>query len=285
MKVKSYMNPSKILPPRTNPFAHWSRHIIEAMSLPFALFISVPLLILVSSVPISQILGQIGAPEVIQAIMISLKTTSISLILTIAFGTPLAYLMAKHQFPLKRVLDAIIDLPTVLPPLVAGVALLLTFGRNGFIGSWLARIGINVAFTQAAVVMAQLFIATPFYIRAASLGFSTIDPELEQACQLDGANRWQTFIHLTFPLSRQALISGGVMSWARSLGEFGATIMFAGNYPGRTQTMPLAVYLGFEMDIHQALTLSVILVGLSFLSLLAIKWILFQPIQVLTSSK
>ena len=160
-----------------------------------------------------------------------------------------------------------IDLPTVLPPSVAGVALLLMLGRRGLFGPLLESAGIQLSFTQAALVIAQVFISAPFYVRAAAVGFASVDGELEQAAQLDGASRWQILRYIIFPLSRMALLSGSVISWSRALGEFGATIIFAGNFPGRTQTMPMAIYLGFELDMDLAITLSVILVAVSFVSL------------------
>jgi len=135
-------------------------------------------------------------------------------------------------------------------------------------------LGINIPFTMAAVVMAQTFIAAPLYIKAAAIGFSAIDPELRQAAALDGANRWQIFRYVVLPLSWMALVSGSVMTWARALGEFGATIIFAGNFPGRTQTMPLAIYIGFELDLNVALTLATILICFSFLTLVIVKGIL-----------
>jgi molybdate transport system permease protein len=147
----------------------------------------------------------------------------------------------------------------------------MTLGRRGLIGGWLDGLGIELAFSTAAVAIAQMFVAAPFYVRAASIGFAGIDAEIEEAAQLDGANRWQMLRDVILPLSRYSLLSGGMMSWARALGEFGATIIFAGNFPGRTQTMPLAIYIGFEKDLNSALTLSVILVGVSFVSLLLIK--------------
>ncbi len=206
-----------------------------------------------------------------QAIGISLRTTLTSLGLILLLGTPLAYLMGRQQFRYKKMVDTLIDLPTVLPPSVAGVALLITFGRRGLIGGWLDGIGIEVAFSMTAVVIAQIFIAAPFYVRSASLGFAGVQSEIVQAAQLDGASRLQVFQFIILPLSRFALFSGAMMSWARALGEFGATIIFAGNFPGRTQTMPTAIYLGFERDIESALTLAAILIVISFLSLLIIK--------------
>jgi molybdate transport system permease protein len=172
------------------------------------------------------------------------------------------------------VVETVLDLPLVLPPAVAGVALLMAFGRRGLVGGVLYDWGIQIAFTQTAVIMAQTFVAAPLYVRAAILGFGSVDEDLEQAAALDGANGRQIFQHVTIPLSWMALLSGSVMTWARALGEFGATIIFAGNYPSRTQTMPLAIYLGFELNLDVALTLSVILVGCSFLVLIVVKRIL-----------
>ena len=209
----------------------------------------------------------------LQAITISLRTTLISLAVTVLAGTPLAYLMGRNKFAFKRLVDTLIDLPTVLPPSVAGVALLLTLGRRGVIGGWLDVHGVHLAFTAAAVVLAQVFVSSPFFVRAAALAFSAVDDEIEQAAQLDGASRWQIFRFVILPLSRNALVSGSTMSWARALGEFGATIIFAGNFPGRTQTMPMAIYLGFEVNINLAITLAVILLTISFVSILVIKGI------------
>jgi molybdate transport system permease protein len=251
--------------------ARWAENIWRLSALPLVLLFLIPILMLFTRISPQTLLENIGQPVVLQAIGISLRTTLISLGFILLLGTPLAYLMGRHQFRFKKALDTLIDLPTVLPPAVAGVALLMTLGRRGIIGSWLNDIGIELAFTTAAVVLAQVFIGAPFYVRAATLGFAAIDVEIEQAAQLDGASRFQIFRFIILPLSRYALLSGGMMSWARALGEFGATIIFAGNFPGRTQTMPLAIYLGFERDLQSALTLAVILVVISFLSLLLIK--------------
>ena len=256
---------------QVQPPGRWVENIWRLSALPLVLLFLIPILMLFTRISPRALLENIGQPMVLQAIGISLRTTLISLGFTLLLGTPLAYLMGRHQFRFKKALDTLIDLPTVLPPAVAGVALLMTLGRKGIIGSWLNDIGIELAFTTAAVVLAQVFIGAPFYVRAATLGFAAIDVEIEQAAQLDGASRFQIFRFIILPLSRYALLSGGMMSWARALGEFGATIIFAGNFPGRTQTMPLAIYLGFERDLQSALTLAVILVVISFLSLLLIK--------------
>ncbi len=242
-----------------------------AFSLPLLLFLLLPLLALVWRGNPMQIVANLRNPTVGQAISLSLTTSSITTMISFLFGTPVAYAMARSTFRGKRLLDTLIDLPTVLPPAVAGVALLVAFGRRGIIGSLLAMVGINIAFTETAVILAQTFIAAPLFVKTAVTGFAGIPQELEQAAALDGANSWRTFRFITMPLSRRALLTGAVLTWARALGEFGATIIFAGNFPGRTQTMPLAIYIGFEIDLDIALTLSVILMGISFLVLIVIK--------------
>jgi molybdate transport system permease protein len=175
-------------------------------------------------------------------------------------------------------IETLLEIPMVLPPAVAGVALLMAFGRRGIVGSYLGEWGIEVAFSQTAVVLAQLFVAAPFYVKAAVVGLSKIDREVEQAAALDGAGPWTTFRHITLPLAWPALFGGAVMTWARALGEFGATIIFAGNFPGRTQTMPLAIYLGFELELNVALTLAIILLSSSFAVLIILKGFLRQRI-------
>ncbi len=177
-------------------------------------FLLVPILMLFSRITFQELLENLSSEVVIQAMVISFKTTMVSLGIILAAGTPLAYLMGRHNFRFKKALDTLIDLPTVLPPSVAGVALLMTLGRKGIIGGWLDGIGVPVAFTAAAVVLAQTFVAAPFYIRSATLGFAGIEMEIEQAAQLDGADRTQIFRYIVLPLSRFALISGAMMSWA-----------------------------------------------------------------------
>jgi len=245
-----------------------------ALSLPFIAFLFVPIAALLLRASPEQLIANLSKPQVLQAITLSLVTTFTATGITILFGTPVAYLLARRRFRLRRAIDALVDLPTVLPPSVAGVALLMAFGRRGLLGGLFASLGIDIAFTQTAVVLAQVFIAAPFYIRAASVGFAGVSIEQEQAAAIDGANGWQVFRFVTVPLAWSALLGGSLMSWARALGEFGATIIFAGNFPGRTQTMPLAIYIGFELDLDVALTLSVILVGCSFVVLTIVKGIL-----------
>lgn len=260
-------------PPATVPQTRLSR-LWRLTSLPMLLFLSLPILALILRIPPADLVENLRQPNVFQAIGLSLGTTVISTMIIILAGTPLAYSQARGQFRYSRLVDTLIDLPLVLPPAVAGVALLMTFGRRGIFGGVLDDLGLHIAFTPIAVIIVQVFIAAPFYIKSAALGFSNIDHELEQAAALDGASSTQIFRFLTIPLSWSALLGGSVMSWARALGEFGATIIFAGNFPGRTQTMPMAIYIGFELDLDIALTLSVILIMLSFLALFIAKFIL-----------
>ncbi len=258
-------------PRRHKPEAWW------ALSLPLLLFLLLPLLALLFYSSPAELAANLALPQVRQAIGLSLRTSSWATLAAVALGMPVAYLLARRQFYGRLLLDNLIDLPIVLPPAVAGLALLLVFGRRGWVGAPLAELGIRITFTELAVIMAQTFIAVSLFIRAASIGFAAVEPELEDAAAIDGANRWQSFWRITLPLSRRAVLTGVALAWARALGEFGATIIFAGNFPGRTQTMPLAIYLGFELDLDVAVTLSVILIGLSFAALLAIKLIFQRP--------
>ncbi|HVB96355.1 MAG TPA: ABC transporter permease [Chloroflexota bacterium] len=244
------------------------------LSLPLLLFLLVPLVVLVLSALPARVFADLRDPTVSQALSLSLVTTLLSTTITVIGGTPVAYLLARRRFAGRAVLDTLIDLPMVLPPAVAGIALLIAFGRRGFIGQYLDAVGIEVAFTEVAVVLAQIFVAGPLYVKSAIAGFSHVDQELERVAGLDGANSFQVFQSITLPLARTALISGAVMTWARALGEFGATIIFAGNFPGRTQTMPLAIYIGFEIRLDLAVTLAIILLAISFGVLFIVKGIL-----------
>jgi molybdate transport system permease protein len=201
------------------------------------------------------------------ALKLSLLTSLISVLISLLVGTPLAYILARWEFKGRSALELLIDLPVVLPPSVAGLALLIAFGRQGVFGSWLAVYGISLPFTTTAVVIAQTFVSAPLFVRSARIGFAGIDPQLEEAAHVEGATQWQMFSMVMFPLAGRALISGAILAWTRALGEFGATILFAGNLEGTTQTMPLAIYLGFERSIGVAIALSVVLVFVSVILL------------------
>ena len=216
-----------------------------------------------------------GMPEsstILTATLLSFASTFAVVCLAALFGTPLAYVLTRYQFAGKRFVSLFIELPIVMPPAVAGLALLLTFGRNGAIGSFLYDAGIGIPFTLFAVVIAQYFISAPFYIRSAQVGFAGISPEIEDAARVDGAFGWQMFWHITLPIAWRALVSGMILCWARALGEFGATILFAGNLQGRTQTMPLLVYSVFERDISAAIWTGLILIVLALVALFLSQW-------------
>ena len=241
---------------------------------PMILFLTLPLLALIWRTELIDIGTHLAQPVARRAIVLSLWTSTTATLMTIVLGTPLALLMTRRHFWGRRALDTLIDLPTVLPPAVAGLALLMAFGRRGMLGQGLSVAGIEIAFTSLAVILAQLFVASPYYIRAAIGGLSRSAVALEEAAALDGADGRQIFRYVTVPLARASLLGGLVMTWARALGDFGATILFAGNYPGRTQTMPLAIYIGFELDLDVALALSVVLMATAFSILLLVKWLL-----------
>jgi molybdate transport system permease protein len=209
--------------------------------------------------------------QAFKALRLSLFTSSITTIIAAALGTPLAYILARWKIKYKSWLELILDLPIVLPPSVAGLALLVAFGRRGLFGSTLSLLGINLPFSTAAVILAQIFVAAPLYIRSARLGFSQIDKQLEESAHVEGANHWQLFSEVMIPLAGRALASGAILTWTRALGEFGATILFAGNLEGVTQTMPMAIYLGFERNIGVALALSVVLIFVSIFLLMITK--------------
>ena len=236
-------------------------------------FLVLPLLaIFLKVVPQSHLWHTLQEPFVTHALRTSLITSLSSLVLTIAFGTPLAYALARRRVPGTTLFDTLLDLPMVLPPTVAGVALLMTFGRRGLLGPWLDALGIQVVFTTAAVVLAQSFVSMPLYVRSAQAGFRGVDPELERVAYTLGYSPTRTFLRVTVPLAFPALLSGAVMAWARALGEFGATIMFAGNLTGRTQTMPLAIYIAMESDLTTALVLATLLIIVPFGCLFATRF-------------
>ena len=204
-----------------------------------------------------------------QALTLSIVTTAVAMLVILVFGTPLAYVLARRPFPGRWLVDTLVDLPIVLPPAVAGIALLMAFGRRGVLGGTLADWGITIPFTAVAVVIAQVFVAAPFYIRAARSGFNRIEADLEMAAADLGAPPGTVFRTITLPLARPGLAAGAVLAWARALGEFGATIMFAGNLAGTTQTMPLAIYGEYGSgDLPAALLLAIILLITSVVILL-----------------
>lgn len=220
---------------------------VQAIGLVAALTLGLPVIVLVGRALLDgSLTAALGMRVVVDALALSLATTAVSLLLTVALGTPIALLLARRSFRGQALLETVIDLPIVLPPSVAGLALLLLLGRRGMLGEPLALLGIEIPFTTLAVILAQAFVSAPFYVRSARTGFASVDHDLEDAARVDGASEWGLFRAITVPLASASLAAGLVMSWARSLGEFGATILFAGNVTGRTQTLPLVVYGEFQ---------------------------------------
>jgi len=249
--------------------------MIVAASIVIA-FIVIPLAALLIRLTPAQLLAALTTPLALTALRLSILTTLISLGLILLLGTPLALILARVQFRGRPFVDALVDVPIVLPPAVAGLALLLAFGRLGLLGPALRTLGISLSFTTAAVVMAQVFVALPFYVRGARNGFLAVDRTLELASATLGMGPVRTFALVTVPLAAPALLGGALLSWARALGEFGATIMFAGNLAGISQTMPLAIYLNLESgDLTVATAVSVLLIVLSVLTIIVVRT--FEP--------
>jgi molybdate transport system permease protein len=207
--------------------------------------------------------GYLTEPSVIYAARLSVLTSGMSLLVTLLLGTPLAYLLARWSFRHKAWIETIVDLPIVLPPMVAGIGLLLVFGRNGLFGAAMDQAGIRLPFTTAAVILAQAFVSSPLYIRAARLGFGAVRPEMIEAAYTDGASEAVIFWFIMIPLAGRAMLNGLILCWARAFGEFGATIIFAGNLENVTQTMPLVIFNGFETNLEIALAISLLLILLS----------------------
>ena len=239
-------------------------------------FLVLPLLGLLQRVPWSTLVSRLGEPGILIALRLSLVTATIATAVCVVVGVPLAWLLARADFPGRGLVRALVTVPLVLPPVVGGVALLLVFGRRGLLGPWLdSTFGITLPFTTAGVVMAEAFVAMPFLVIAVEGALRGADSRYEEAAATLGAGRWTAFRRVTLPLIAPGVAAGAVLCWARALGEFGATITFAGNFPGRTQTMPLAVYLALEQDLPSAIVLSLVLLAASVtvLACLRERWI------------
>ncbi|NEA86223.1 molybdate ABC transporter permease subunit [Streptomyces sp. SID7958] len=235
-------------------------------------FLLVPLLALLLRAPWSDLPAQLGSPEVWQALRLSLVCATAATALSLLLGVPLAWLLARTDFPGRGLVRALVTLPLVLPPVVGGVALLLALGRNGVVGQWLdSWFGITLPFSTAGVVVAETFVAMPFLVISVEGTLRAADPRFEEAAATLGASRFMAFRRVTLPLILPGVAAGAVLAWARALGEFGATITFAGNFPGRTQTMPLAVYLALQSDPAAAIALSLVLLAVSVAVLAALR--------------
>ena len=242
-------------------------------------FLVLPVIGLLVRTPWSELTADISATDTWTALRLSLECATAATGVSIVLGVPLAWLLARTEMPGRRIARALVAVPLVLPPVVGGLALLLVFGRNGLLGGYLDRwFGITLPFTTAGVIMAESFVALPFLVISVETALHGLDPSLEEAAATSGAGRWQIFRWITLPNLLPAVAAGAVLSWARALGEFGATITFAGDFPGTTQTMPLAVYLAFEEDPQSAIVLSVVLLVVSVAILAALRDRLFTRV-------
>lgn len=232
----------------------------SAATVIYCLFVCLPILaLLIKAAQQDSFVGSLVTEQALQALRLSLITSSISILVVIVVGTPFARILARSRSLALRIVDQLVELPIILPPVVAGVAMLLAFGRQGILGPVLTQLGISLPFTTAAVIFAQIFVAAPFYVRSAKLGFMSVSREYEDISQTLGVSPWLTFWRLTLPMAAPSLLTGIALAWARSISEFGATIMFAGNLTGKTQTMPLAIMSALETSLDTAVALSVML--------------------------
>lgn len=237
-----------------------------------AAFFIVPLIGLVVRTPWGDALQSLSSADTLDALRLSLVASLASTAVAVVLGVPLAWVYARVDFPGRSILRALTTLPMVLPPVVGGIALLLAFGRSGLLGSWLAStFGITLPFTTAGVVFAETFVAMPFLVLTVEAGLRSMDRRYEEAARTLGARRWTVFTRVTLPMIGPSLVAGAVLCWARALGEFGATITFAGNFPGVTQTMPLAVYLLLESNQQGSFVLSLILLAVSLVVLVGLR--------------
>ena len=249
-------------------------------------FLVLPILAIFVHVSPGRLLDQFTNPVVTDALVVSFKTTLIAQALVLVFGTPTAYLLASRRFPGRSLCITLVELPLVLPPAVAGIGLLAAFGRNGLLGSTLDVAGITIPFTQTAVTLAVAFVSSPLYIRQAIAAFEAIDPNLVAASRTLGAGPARTFFRVALPLARGGLAAGEALAFARGLGEFGATIMFAGSLQKVTQTLPLAIYAEFEVNFDVTLAISALLVLISAALLISLKLTaLWQPSEQISPSR
>lgn len=237
-------------------------------------FLAAPLLALLVTTSGADFAAGLRHPLVWPALRLSLLTTCTSLVVVVLLGTPLAWTLAQARGRLARAVEAAVQLPIVVPPAVAGIAMLLAFGRRGLFAGWLYPHGWSVTATTGAVVMAEVFVSAPFYVQAATSAFRRVDARLVVVARTFGASPLRVFARVALPLATPGLVAGAAMSWARSLGEFGATLMFAGNLQGTTQTLPLAIYTALESDMRAAQALSIVLVTVAFALLLFVRAVL-----------
>jgi molybdate transport system permease protein len=262
---------------RRRPRRHQSVPPVIAVAAGLATLVLVaPLVALLVRAPWSGFVGLVTSTSLVTALRLSLVTATIATATCVVVGVPLAWVLARVTFPGRRFVRALVTVPLVLPPVVAGVALLTAFGRNGFIGGPLRdAFGVTIPFSTTAVVLAQVFVAMPFLVISVENSFRTADPTLDEEAATSGATRWQTFVRINVPLALPGILSGAMLAWARAIGEFGATITFAGNAPGVTRTMPLEIYTALQTDPAPAIALSIVLLAISIVVLAGLreKWL------------
>ncbi|HET7483419.1 MAG TPA: ABC transporter permease [Actinomycetota bacterium] len=245
--------------------------VFGALTCVALVFVALPLVALVVKTSPGALIRSLGDPAARNAALVSLKTSVIAHALILLVGTPAAYVVATRKFPGRAVAVAVMELPLVLPPAVAGIALLATFGRLGLLGHVLTVLNVDISFTQTAVVLAVAFVAFPFYVRQAVAAFESVDARFADAARTLGASPWRTFRRIALPLARPGLAAGSALAFARGLGEFGATIMFAGSFPGRTQTLPLAIYAQLDRNLDVAIAIGVVLIAISIVALIGVR--------------
>jgi molybdate transport system permease protein len=237
-----------------------------------AAVLALPLVALAVRAPWSELPSILAEPGVRDALRLSLIVSAWALLLSVLLGLPLAWAIARVSFPGRRVVRAVLTLPMVMPPVIAGIGLLVAFGRRGLVGQHLDRwFGISLPFSTAGAVVAATFVSLPFFVLPVEAGLRSVDHRVEEAARTLRGSRWRVFTQVTLPLLRPSLLAGGVLAWARALGEFGATVTFAGSFPGRTQTVPLAAYLALETDPETAIVLSLVLVAISVVVLAGLR--------------
>lgn len=233
--------------------------------------VGVPLAALLQQAPWRRLPTELTAEPVLTALRLSLECSVLAVAVSLLLGVPLAWMLARSRFPGRGLIRGIVTLPMVLPPVVGGVALLLAFGGRGFAGQALSRVGISLPFTTAGAVLAESFVAMPFVVVAVEAGLRQVDERYEEVAASLGAGPWRRFLSVTLPLVLPSVLAGATLAWARALGEFGATITFAGNLPGATQTMPLAVYVALQSDTDGAIALSLVLLAVSLVVLVGLR--------------
>lgn len=241
------------------------------LGLPILFLLVIPMVALALASSPAELVDAMGDPLFLPALLLSARTTVVSLVLVIVMGMPLAWWLARSPSRLSRTVEVLVDLPIVVPPAVVGIALLQTFGRQGLLGGWLEVAGLQVPFTTTAVVLAQLVVSAPFFVQAAASAFRSVDSDLLIVARTLGHSPGGVFLRVALPIALPGVVVGAALAWARALGEFGATLLFAGNLPGTTQTMPLAIYMALESDVRVALALALVLALASLTVLLVLR--------------